>query len=212
VAVIELQFPVLGATIAADHGYALYSALAHHLSGLHAEGNGLAISPINGQYAGNGQFSLDVRRSRLRFRVPDDRIASLLPLAGKSLDVGGRKLRLGVPTVHAMTPALSLVARLVTIKGFTEPPAFLEAVRRQLDLLDIKGDARIPLIASGERAGEPRRRILRVKDKKVVGFALQVTTLPADESLRLQVHGIGGRRKMGCGFFVPIRDPKRLDT
>jgi CRISPR-associated protein Cas6 len=202
--IVELQFPVLGTSIAADHGYALYSALSHHLAALHADGNGLVIGPINGQYAGNNQFALDVRRSRLRFRLPDDRIASLLPLAGKALDVGGHRIRLGVPTVQALTPAPALIARLVTIKGFTDPNGFFEAARRQFDALEIKGESGIPLTASGEHAGEPRRRILRIKDKKVVGFALQVTELTADESLRLQEHGIGGRRKMGCGFFVPV--------
>ncbi|HUY34388.1 MAG TPA: type I-MYXAN CRISPR-associated protein Cas6/Cmx6 [Pirellulales bacterium] len=203
--IVELQFPVIGAAIPADHGYALYGALAHHLATLHADGNGLAIAPINGQYSGNNQFALNVRSSRLRFRLPDDRIASLLPLAGKALDVAGHKLRLGVPTVQALTPAPSLVARLVTIKGFKEPSPFLEAARRQLDALEIRGEIGIPRIAAGPHAGEPRRRILRIKDKKVVGFALRVTELTADESLRLQEHGIGGRRKMGCGFFVPLR-------
>jgi len=203
--ILELQFPVLGPSIAADHGYALYGALAHHVAALHTDENGLAIAPINGQYSGNNQFALDVRRSRLRFRLPDDRIASLLPLAGKALDVGGHRIRLGVPMVQALTPAPALIARLVTIKGFTEPGTFLQAAQRQLDALEIKGEAGIPLIASGTHAGEPRRRVLRIKDKKVVGFALQVTELTADESLRLQDHGIGGRRKMGCGFFVPLQ-------
>jgi len=32
-----------------------------------------------------------------------------------------------------------------------------------------------------------------------------VQGLDADESLKLQEHGIGGRRRFGCGIFVPVR-------
>lgn len=54
-------------------------------------------------------------------------------------------------------------------------------------------------------AGEPIRRTLRIRDKTVVGYALAVTELTADESIRLQEAGVGGRRRFGCGLFVLLR-------
>jgi CRISPR-associated protein Cas6 len=36
-----------------------------------------------------------------------------------------------------------------------------------------------------------------------VGFALTVQGLSPDSSLRLQTLGLGGRRHMGCGLFLP---------
>jgi len=30
--------------------------------------------------------------------------------------------------------------------------------------------------------------------------------LSADDSIRLQEHGLGGRTRMGCGFFLPTGD------
>jgi hypothetical protein len=33
--------------------------------------------------------------------------------------------------------------------------------------------------------------------------------LNAAESLRLQEHGLGGRRKMGCGVFAPVRGSEK---
>jgi len=47
------------------------------------------------------------------------------------------------------------------------------------------------------------RRTVRIHDREVVGFALRVQDLTAEESLHLQEHGLGGRRLFGCGIFVP---------
>jgi CRISPR-associated protein Cas6 len=133
--VIDLHFPVLGQTLPADHGYALYAALARLLPSLHGDGSPVSVGPIRGRYTGNGLLALDMRRSRLRLRLRAEDIPLVLPLAGKPLDVAGHPIRLGVPQVRALFPAPSLVARLVTIKGFTEPAGFLQAARRQLDAL-----------------------------------------------------------------------------
>jgi CRISPR-associated protein Cas6 len=198
------MFPVIGNELPADHSYPLYSAVAGILPALHNGELGPAIASITGQFLGNGLFALN-DHSYLRIRLPSEQISAVLPLAGKALVIAGHRVRLGVPRVIALTPAPALIARLVTIKGFTEPGPFVEAARRQLDELKIAGGPGIPLITAGPRAGQPRRRILRIKDKRVVGFALQVTALTAEESITLQEHGLGGRRRMGCGFFLPLR-------
>ena len=64
----------------------------------------------------------------------------------------------------------------------------------------------IPLTEKGPKAGEPRRRIVHIKGKKIVGYPLIVQGLTADESIRLQEQGLGGRTRIGCGFFVPYRE------
>src|SRR5262249_9177851 len=145
------------------------------------------------------------QRSRLRLRLPAEAIPRLLALAGKSLDLAGHRIRLGVPQVRALVPGSSLAARLVTIKGFTEPNPFLSAARRQLDALNVQAELRIPRIGQGPHTGKPRRHVLQIKDRRVVGYTLQVTHLTAEGSLRLQEHGLGGRRRMGCGFFAPVK-------
>jgi CRISPR-associated protein Cas6 len=114
----------------------------------------------------------------------------------------------GVPRVRSLIPAPALIARIVTIKKFITPAPFLEAVRRQLDALGIAGEAQLPLTKVGKRQGTPHRHVIRIKGKQVVGFAVQVAGLTADESIRLQEHGLGGRRTMGAGFFVPRRHPE----
>lgn len=39
--------------------------------------------------------------------------------------------------------------------------------------------------------------------KEVVGYELVIEGLTADESVAIQTTGLGGRRHMGCGVFVP---------
>src|SRR5262245_14136286 len=159
--VVELHFPVLGNTLPTDHGYGLYSAISRLLPTLHTREYPILIGPIRGSYTGNGQLDLDTHKSRLRLRLPADAIPAVLPLAGKSIEVNDQCLRIGVPQVLSLLPAPNLIARLVTIKGFTEPAGFLDAVRRQLAARRIQGEPGIPLAPTGPHAGQPRRRILR---------------------------------------------------
>lgn len=203
---IDLVFPVLGNELPSDHAYDLYAAISRLVPKVHEPDTPIRIGNISGESAGKGMLRLDAQRSRLRFRLPSDAIPLLLPLAGKSLEIAGNNVRLGVPEVHALSPTTALFARMVTIKGFKEPASFLEAAVRQLRELEIAAEAAIPLVTTGPHAGQPRRRVLRVKDKKIVGFPLLVSQLTAEESIRLQEQGLGGRAKMGCGFFVPVKE------
>ena len=50
------------------------------------------------------------------------------------------------------------------------------------------------------------RKTLTIHDKKVVGYSMQINGLSDVDSIRLQEHGLGGRRKMGCGFFEPTEN------
>lgn len=201
--ILELAFPVLGRELPEDNGYELYAAVSRALNDHLPEE--VAVSSIGGHRIGGWRVGID-RSARLRVRAPADRIGELLRLAGQLLDVGGHEIGLGVPEVRALTPAPSLAARLVTIKGFTEPDVFLDAVGRQLAALGVSGTAEIPTVASGKRRGMPLRRVVRIKGASVVGFAVRVSGLNDQDSLTLQERGLGGRRHMGCGIFVPVRE------
>jgi CRISPR-associated endonuclease/helicase Cas3 len=134
--------------------------------------------------------------------VADNQIASLLPLAGKALRLGDANVRVGVPTVHGLVPATALRSRLVVIKVANIKPEsvtaeqFAGAVRRQLDEVGVSAEA---IVTIG------KRRTLRVKQRELVGYEVVVEGLLAEESIALQEQGLGGKRHMGCGVFVPLR-------
>jgi CRISPR-associated protein Cas6 len=186
---VDLAFRLTGSKVPVDHGYALYSAISRLLPEIHGAKN-IGVHPIRGTYSGNGELMLR-DSSRLVIRLESERIGEFLKLAAKRLDIGSHILRVGVPEVRLLRPRASLYSRLVTIKGFMEASAFLEAAKRQLDKIGVKAEIQV-----GER------RTVRVKDKQVVGFEMTVSTLSEADALRLQEAGIGGRRHMGCGIFV----------
>lgn len=212
---LELVFPLIAAhPIPSDHGYLLYSAISQLLPEVHAE-NSLAVHPIRGRQIGNRQIQL-TEQSRLVLRVPDGELAPLLKLAGQALRIGATSIRVGVPQVQALVPATTLRSRLVTIKvkdtpaGALTAELFLEAARRALTKLGLSEEVR-PTIPT--RSGPtpdsppiPQRRTLRVRDVEIVGYELVIEGLTAEESLTLQEQGLGGKRHMGCGVFVAVRD------
>jgi CRISPR-associated protein Cas6 len=187
---LDLQFPVTGASLPSDQGYALFAAISRVIPEAH-DSDWLAVETLPGVARGDGLTQLDAR-AKLRVRVPQDRVPLLLKLAGKRLEVDGHAVRLGAPQIYLLKPSSALYARVVTIKGYTEPEPFLDAVCRKLDALGVKGE---PVVGP--------RRVLKVGSHTVVGFALAVHELSDEASILLQERGIGGRRHMGCGFFNP---------
>ncbi len=208
---VDLIFPVRGLKIPRDHGYVLYGATAHVIDDLHRDMS-IGIFPIAGAPGANETLLL-TRRSALRFRLPAARLPMLLPLAGKTLMLDDQLIRIGVPHVAAIESAPVLASALVLIKlahpsakhtvGIVPPDAFLAAARKKLHEMNIRGEPRIQIIRAGPRAGQDRRRVMRVKNQTHVGYAMVVQGLTAEESIRLQENGIGGRRLMGCGLFMP---------
>lgn len=195
-----------------DHGYALYGAVARVLPWVHGS-RLVGIHPIVGQLAGGRRLFL-TRRSVLTLRVPAQFVPQVLPLAGQTLEIDGCRLQVGVPAVCALRPAPRLRSRLVIIKGMLTPEAFLAAARAQLAALGIRAQAQLvprrgdhPLEPEGRGGRDPWvRRTLRVRDRTVVGYALDVLNLVPDEAVRLQAIGLGGRRRFGCGIFLPLRE------
>jgi len=209
---VDVVFNIQGDRIPADHGYHLFSAVSEIVPELHGDGE-VGIHTISGSLLGDRTLAVTARGS-LRVRLADNRVKDVLALAGKTLDIGGHRLTIGIPNTKALVPAARLYSRLVVIKGFMEPGSFLEAAKRQLVELGIEGEPSLVSTAEHAEANKDRkggtrspwlRRTVKIRDKNIVGFALNVEGLTAKESILLQEKGIGGRRRFGCGIFIPAR-------
>lgn len=195
---IDLAFPIQASTpIPSDHGYKLYSAISHAVPQAHSE-NGLAIHPIQGRLIGNRELAIQPW-SRLALRLSHEEIPHYLSLAGRQLRLGESAIRVGVPEIRALVPAIALRSRLVIIKAanlnaeLLTPTVFEAATRKQLDQLGVSSEAMLTI---------GKRRTMRLKDKEIVGYEVIVEGLTAEESITLQEGGLGGKRKCGCGVFV----------
>lgn len=188
---VELHFPFTGRTLKTDHGYGLFGAISRIIPEVHGA-DWLTVATMKGAAVGDGNLQLDTE-STLKIRLPQDRVPLLLKLAGKRLDIDGHTVRLGAPQIHLLKPSSVLYARMVTIKGYTEPGPFQDAVRRKMQDLNVVGE---PVVGP--------RRVLKIGNRTIVGFAVAVSELNEEASILLQERGIGGRRHMGCGVFFPI--------
>lgn len=208
--VVDLSFPLRGDRIPLDHGYRLYSALSRVVPTLHGAA-WLGVHPISGKPVGDGQMTL-APTSDLRLRLPSERIGDALPLTGVTLDLQGIPIAVGVPRVRALEPAAALDARLVVIKLTGVPRKRSETAGREAldaDAMAVRFAAELTRQLAAIGVARPfdlcGRRSITVDGKRVVGYSVRVRELLADESLRVQEAGVGGKRRMGCGVFRPTR-------
>ena len=200
---VDLSFALHSpSAIPSDHSYLVYSAVSRMLPDAH-QADGYGIHPIGGRQLGGRTLRL-TEHSRLVIRTEAEQIARFLPLVGKELRILDRGVRVGVPQVRSLIPAAAVRSRLVTIKlpdmatqtAGVASETFRAAALRKLAEIGISTKAVLSL---------GKRRTLRIKDKEVVGYEVLVEALTAEESITIQERGLGGRRHMGCGLFVPER-------
>jgi CRISPR-associated endonuclease/helicase Cas3 len=204
---VDLTFKLRGAPIPLDNGYVIYSALSRICPILH-ELKSIGIHPIAGIPTRNNLLELTAQ-SRLKIRIHHQQIPLIYPyLAGQAFHIGQDFYQLDIPDYKPLISSESVYSRLVVIKGFQDSVNFIEAVQRQLDNIGIQG--KIELLTRQD--GTPQKRQLTInkegKQFKVRGFGVKISELNPEDSLILQEQGIGGKRKMMCGIFVPATRSK----
>jgi CRISPR-associated protein Cas6 len=192
--VLDLCFPIIqGDVLEVDHGHALFLALSAACADLKRV-PGLGVHAVRGILGERKGDLLLLDGSEVRLRIPAGSAPLLQRLAGTSLNVGGRGIRLGEPRLQLLTPASDLWARTVTIH-FQNPVR--SAAQAQLERRFAQefpwGCFRIL-----------RARNIRIEGRQLLGFETAVRNLSPQASLLLQGQGFGGRRALGCGLFVPI--------
>lgn len=186
---VDVVFPIDGQSLPRDHAEALQQALCAQLPWLGTDPLA-GIHPIK-LVPGNEDQAMLSRRARLLLRVGARHVPGLTALAGLDLDVAGHSLRLGTAHPRELQPHATLYAYKV-LAGSADEMTFMTEVARELDVLAI----------GGERVCGKRQR-MTVSGRVLDTFSLMLHALPPEQSLRLQQHGLGSHRLLGCGIFVP---------
>jgi CRISPR-associated protein Cas6 len=200
--IVDLSFRVSCQTLPLDHAHALSSALLEALPWLRNEA-GAGIHLIHGAESGNGWIRPEgpddvlylSRRTRLTLRLPHTRLEDATRLSGDTLDVAGNALTLGETSVRNLSALTTIFSRYVTVEDTDadDEMAFLQAVT---DLLAKMG-IRAPRMMAG------RVHSFRLPREIFAARSLMLDGLETEESVRLQQEGLGGRRLLGCGLFLP---------
>ncbi|MGB0126748.1 MAG: type I-MYXAN CRISPR-associated protein Cas6/Cmx6 [Rhodocyclaceae bacterium] len=186
--VVDLAFGVKGEAIAADCAERLQRSVLGVLSWMEHE-PGAGIHPLRGT-SGGGDRRLLSQRAQLVLRLPLARVGAARALSGLRFDLDG-EIELGASAVRPLAPYHVVYSRFVST-GDEDECAFLAAV---------EGAATMAGIDCKLIAGKPREGI--DGQQRYRGFSLMLHGLSPGHSLMVQSLGIGGRRLLGCGVFVP---------
>lgn len=203
---LQIEFALRGKTLPSDNGYAICSAIKKNLLSEKALPADVLLCSVPGIPTPNKLIYLN-RLSKLRLRCPAEQVQHWYRvLQNQVLDIKGHLIRLIQPKILLPQPSEILKARMVTFKlesiEHQELPFyFLKSCNNALEKLEIKAKASIDSDANGDLA----RRALQIRKKNVVGFAVAIEELSAQDSLKLQCYGIGGRKHFGCGWFYPTK-------
>jgi len=185
---VDLAFGLAGASLPAEHGYALDRAVAAQLPWWDSE-PGVGIHPVRGARTDRGTVLLS-KRARLFLRVPEARIGEARALQGAKLEVGGHAIEIGPARVWPLQAHPTLYSPRVTT-GAASEAEFVAAVDRELRALGVA----CRLICG-------RRTELAAGEDAITAFGLALHELKAPQSLLVQAAGLGGERRLGCGIFV----------
>lgn len=205
---IDLIFSLLGESLSLDNGYEVFAALSKICPIIH-DLEHISILPIAGIPKPPKSIKL-TNRSKLIIRLPIDQVPLVYSLGGQTFTIGKNQYKLGFPELKTLHPTSALYSRLVIIRGYQEPQAFLiKAQRLLIEKLGVQGNITFLTRANGE----PQCRELTINNKsgvfEVKGFGLKVSDLSDEDSITLQQFGIGGKHKMMAGVFVPARKNRK---
>jgi len=201
--VVDVLFSVDCKRLPVDHAYALSAALQQAVPWIAEGGSGVAVHTIHVAGSQNGwerpahgsdQHLILSRRTRLAIRMPKERIDALVKaLQGKTLNVSGHPLTVGVSKIRPLSKETTLFSRYVVSLPEDSEEAFLERTARALSDQGIR--VRKALCGRTTLLGTPSG-VVRAR-------SLLLADLSQEESIRLQQTGLGSRREMGCGIFIP---------
>ena len=186
---VDVVFPLRARALPRDHAQALQQALC-------AQWPWLLTEPLAGVHPiklvhGLEESALLSQRVRLAVRVSAARAEQLLALTEVAFSLDGQALSLGAPHLRALQPHTTLIAHRVA-SDTADEITFMAAVAAELAELGIGG---LPVCGL--------HHAIQVAGRRQDTFSLMLHQLAVQDSLRLQQHGLGPQRLLGCGLFVP---------
>ena len=207
--VMDFVFSINCKCLPYEHMHALYRALKQILPWVDEE-KLAAIHPIYGAESGNGWLRPEgkpgelmylSRRQKLSLRMPKTRQDEMENLVGQTLDIDGHALTLGKMEPRLLSDSPIIFARFVVSEEGLDETAFLEQAAIQMQALDIHVRKML--------AGKERQIV--IPDGVLHTRSLMLADLEQEESVRLQQHGLGSHRHLGCGLFLPQKGIKPVN-
>lgn len=208
--IIDLSFVIKCKCLPLEHMQALSESLCSVLPWL-KEDKFAGIHPINGAESGNGWVRSDdpneliylSRRQKMTLRLPKEHLESAESLEGTTINVDGHDIEIGKSSIKKLSDLPTAFCRSIMIDGRMVEDDFLQWAFEELKMLDIT--------VSKMMAG--KERVIKLSNNRErVTRSLMLAELEKAEAVRLQQHGLGEGRKLGCGIFLPQKDIKAVNS
>jgi CRISPR-associated protein Cas6 len=197
--VVDLAFSIDCTCLPVDHAYALSSAILEILpwlaeepeAGLHLIYGGPSINGWQAPESPDESILLS-KRTKLRIRLPKNRIGDATELCGKTLDVAGNSMKIGQPKTLLLVNSNTLFSRHIASDIDEDEEKFTQRMIQELRAMDLK----FTKILSG------RDHTLTGPDGEINTKSLMVSGLPVQDAVKLQILGVGPYQHIGIGLFV----------
>lgn len=205
--VVDLVYQIECRALPVDHAWALSQAVRAALPWLEQE-PAAGVHPIHVAESGNGWVRPEnagdllclSRRTKLVLRVPRQRIDAARELIGHKLDVAGHTLRVDKATLRPLSALTTIFSRYVVSADGMDEAAFLQAALRELQNFGVHPKK---MLCGMEK-------VIATPERPVHTRSLMLASLTQAESVALQQRGLGPRRLLGCGLFIPHKDIKEV--
>ncbi|MFK5915582.1 MAG: type I-MYXAN CRISPR-associated protein Cas6/Cmx6 [Woeseiaceae bacterium] len=208
--IVDLSFAIKCKCLPLEHMQELYESLSEVLPKLKND-KFAGIHPINGAESGNGWVRSNdpteliylSRRQKLTLRLPKEFLADAENLVGQTIKVAGYDIELGKTSIKKLSDLPTTFCRTIKVDGRMSEDDFLRWAFDELKALDISVNKMM--------AGIERIVILPDNSERVTR-SLMIAEMKKEESVKLQQHGLGEGRMLGCGIFMPQKDIKAVNS
>ena len=205
--IVDLVFSIGCRSLPVDHAYAL-SREVEKLLPWWSQEQGVGLHTIHVAESGNGWMRPEnadallhpSRRTKLKLRVPRHRIADASAIVGRSLDVAGHEVSIKDVKQRPLSDHPTVFARYVVIEENQQELDLVSGMVQQMKAMGV----------------QPKKVLCGTSTKlaaaqgELITCSLMVADLSVEDSLRLQMEGLGSHRTMGCGVFIPHKDIKEV--
>ena len=199
--VVDLLFKIECKSLPLDHGFALSQQIVQHIPWIRDESQA-AIHQIHVAESANGWMRpenpetevLNVsRRTKMTIRIPSSRLEDIKTLTGKTLYINGHQLTEGDFSTRKLSKLTTIFARYIDTQGTEDENEFLESMVQKL----IEKDIKVRKMLSGRLATH------QTDSGVILTRKLMLSDLDVKESVMLQEQGLGDKKLLGMGIFMP---------
>jgi len=207
-AVFDVLFGFECKALPIDHAWSLSQEICNHLPWI-KDAEGAGIHQIHVAESNNGwmrpesdnSLLFPSKRSKLSIRIPANKFSDMDKLVGAKLNIDGHMLSLKNYKKKVLSNAGVIFARYVLIDKKQSETEFLETVAKEIK---IKTNTTVKKMLCG------KDHMIKTPDGILNTKHLMIADLDDETSTYIQQYGIGGRRDLGCGLFLPHKSIKTL--